>query len=65
MDLSPEQRQTMHEMIEEAAKDQEKQLAWIGNLYRQRLQNLQETEIKRQEWLKTQPKEGDSENELA
>lgn len=65
MDLSPEQRQTMHEMIEEAAKDQEKQLAWIGNLYRQRLQNLQETEIKRQEWLKIQPKEGDSENELA
>lgn len=65
MNLSPEQRQTMHEMIEEAAKDQEKQLAWIGNLYRQRLQNLQETEIKRQEWLKIQPKEGDSENELA
>lgn len=65
MDLSPEQRQTMHEMIEAAAKDQEKQLAWIGNLYRQRLQNLQETEIKRQEWLKTQPKEVDSENELA
>lgn len=63
-DLSPDQRQMMHEMIEAAAKDQQKQLAWIGNLYRQRLQTLQETEIKRQEWLKTQEQE-ESTDELA
>lgn len=65
MDLSPDQRQMMHEMIEAAAKDQQKQLAWIGNLYRQRLQNLQETEINRQEWLKTQQKEEEKKDELA
>lgn len=56
-DLSPDQRHMMHEMIEAAAKDQQKQLAWIGNLYRQRLQTLQETEMKRQEWLKEQQKD--------
>lgn len=65
MDLSPDQRQMMHEMIEAAAKDQQKQLAWIGNLYRQRLQSLQETEAKRQEWLKSQQKEEESKDELA
>jgi len=65
MDLSPDQRQSMQEMIEEAAKNQQEQLAWIGNLYRQRLKNLQETEIRRQEWLKTQSKEEDSKDELA
>ena len=63
-DMTPEKRQMMKEMIEFAAKDQEKQLEWIGNLYRQRLQNLQETEIKRQEWLKTQEQE-ESTDELA
>jgi len=65
MDLSPDQRQSMQEMIEEAAKNQQEQLAWIGNLYRQRLKNLQETEIRRQEWIKTQSKEEDSKDELA
>jgi len=65
MDLSPDQRQSMQEMIEEAAKNQQEQLSWIGNLYRQRLKNLQETEIRRQEWLKTQSKEEDSKDELA
>ena len=65
MDLSPDQRQSMQEMIEEAAKNQQEQLAWIGNLYRQRLKNLQESEIKRQEWLKTQSNKEDAEDELA
>ena len=48
--------QAMKDMIEAAAKDQQKQFEWIGNLYRQRLQNLQEAEFKRQGWLETQQK---------
>lgn len=51
----------MQDMIEFAARDQEKQLAWISNLYQQRLKNLQETEEKRQTWLKEQ---GEKENEI-
>lgn len=57
--------QAMKDMIEAAAKDQQKQFEWIGNLYRQRLQNLQESESKRQEWLETQQKIEDSEDDLA
>lgn len=57
--------QAMKDMIEAAAKDQQKQFEWIGNLYRQRLQNLQEAESKRQEWLETQQKTEDSEDDLA
>lgn len=60
-----DKRQAMKDMIEAAAKDQQKQFEWIGNLYRQRLQNLQETEAKRQEWLKTQQKIEDSDDDLA
>jgi hypothetical protein len=60
-----DKRQAMKDMIEAAAKDQQKQFEWIGNLYRQRLQNLQETEAKRQEWLKTQQKTEDSDDDLA
>lgn len=55
----------MQDMIEFAAKDQQKQLEWIGNLFRQRLKNLQETEVKRQEWLNSQQKAEDSKDELA
>lgn len=55
--------QAMKDMIEAAAKDQQKQFEWIGNLYRQRLQNLQETEAKRQEWLKTQQNEEESKDD--
>jgi hypothetical protein len=55
--------QAMKDMIEAAAKDQQKQFEWIGNLYRQRLQNLQETEAKRQEWLKTQQSEEESKDD--
>lgn len=52
--MESNQRQMMLEMIEAAAKDQKKQLAWINNLYQERLKMLQETEVKRQEWLKSQ-----------
>jgi hypothetical protein len=55
--------QAMKDMIEAAAKDQQKQFEWIGNLYRQRLQNLQEIEAKRQEWLKTQQNEEESKDD--
>ncbi len=55
--------QAMKDMIEAAAKDQQKQFEWIGNLYRQRLQNLQETEAKRQEWLKIQQNEEESKDD--
>ena len=59
--MDPIKRKMMQDMIEFAARDQEKQLAWISNLYQQRLKNLQETEEKRQEWLKEQ---GEKENEI-
>lgn len=58
-------RQMMQEMIERAAKDQEKQLAWISNLYQQRLKDLQETEEKRQQWLKERTEIKEDTNELA
>jgi hypothetical protein len=44
-------------MIEQAAKAQKEELKWVSNLYQQRLQNLQETEEKRQAWLKEQKDE--------
>lgn len=47
-------KDTFAELIQQAAKAQEQELSWIGNLYQKRLKELQETEIKRQEWLKTQ-----------
>lgn len=45
---------TMNEMIKAQESLQRKELAWISNLYMKRLKDLQETEVKRQEWLKTQ-----------
>jgi hypothetical protein len=44
----------MDEMIRNAKLLQEEELAWVSNLYRQRLKDLQETEVLRQEWLKEQ-----------
>jgi len=61
--MSFDKQQVMRDMIEAAAKDQQKQFAWIGNLYRQRLQTLQEMEVKRQEWLKTQQKPNETGDE--
>jgi hypothetical protein len=55
-DAPLESRESMYEMIESAAKIQKTEQAWIGNLYRQRLKSLQETEVKRQEWIKSQQK---------
>ncbi len=60
MNLNPERRQSMYEMIEAAAKEQAKDLAWVSNLYRQRLENLQQMDEHRRRWLKQQ-----EENELA
>jgi hypothetical protein len=57
--MDPIKRQMMQEMIERAAKDQQKQLAWISNLYQQRLKTLQDTEAKRQEWLKSTTNDDD------
>lgn len=57
--MDPIKRQMMQEMIERAAKDQQKQLAWISNLYQQRLKTLQDTEVKRQEWLKSTTSDDD------
>ena len=39
-DMTPEKRRMMQEMIELAAKDQEKQIAWIGKLHRERQERL-------------------------
>jgi len=44
----------MDEMIRNAKLLQEEELAWVSNLYRQRMKDLQETEVLRQEWLKEQ-----------
>ncbi len=63
--MDPIKRQMMQEMIEFAAKNQEKQLAWIGNLYQQRLKDLQQTEVKRQQWLKEQAETKEDTSELA
>ena len=57
--MDPIKRQMMQDMIEFAAKDQQKQLAWINNLYQERLKKLQDTEEKRQAWLKEQEEKGE------
>ena len=57
MTMNPQRRQSMHEMIENAAKIHVADLSWVGNLFRKRLMELQKTEEKRQEWLKEQKDE--------
>lgn len=47
-------KEKLDNLIREAAEQQKQELSWIGNLYQERLQKLQETEIVRQEWLKSQ-----------
>ena len=37
-------------LIQEAAKQQQRELSWIGNVYQQRLKELQETNEKMKEW---------------
>jgi hypothetical protein len=41
--MDPNKQQLMREMIERAAQDQEKNLEWVGDLYRQRLKNLRQS----------------------
>ena len=55
--MDPQRRQSMHEMIENAAKIQIADLSWVGNLFRKRLMELQKTEEQRQAWLKEQKDE--------
>ena len=45
---------TMDEMIKAQQSLQREELTWVSNLYRQRLKDLQETEVQRQEWLKSE-----------
>lgn len=47
-------KEKLDNLIREAAEQQKQELSWIGSLYQKRLQTLQETEIERQEWLKSQ-----------
>lgn len=47
-------KERLDNLIRAAAEQQKQELSWIGNLYQKRLKDLQETEIKRQEWLKSQ-----------
>lgn len=47
-------KEGLEDLIRQAAEQQKQELSWIGNLYQKRLKELQETEIKRQEWLKSQ-----------
>ena len=58
-----DRRQAMRDMIEFAAKDQQKQLEWIGNLFRQRLKSLQETNAKYQEWVESSEKTKEDQND--
>lgn len=57
MMLPPDKRQNMHDLIEASAKLQKEELSWVGNLYKKRLKELQETEDQRQQWLKENEKE--------
>ena len=52
--LTPMNRQSLHELIENAAQQQKQDLAWIGNLFRKRIRELMETTVKYEAWLKTQ-----------
>lgn len=54
--MDSQRRQSMQELIESAAKLQNEDLAWISNLYKKRLKDLQETEELRQAWLKEENK---------
>lgn len=40
-------------LIQEAAQLQKQELSWVGNLFRQRLKDLQENTERYQEWQKT------------
>ena len=52
--LTPMNRQSLYELIENASQQQKQDLAWIGNLFRKRIRELMETTVKYEAWLKTQ-----------
>lgn len=52
--LTPMNRQSLYELIENASQQQKQDLAWIGNLFRKRVRELMETTVKYEAWLKTQ-----------
>lgn len=37
-------------LIQQAAHEQQRELSWVGNVYRQRLKELQETNEKMKAW---------------
>jgi len=47
-------RQSLYELIENASQQQKQDLAWVGNLFKKRIKELMETNVKYEAWLKTQ-----------
>jgi hypothetical protein len=47
-------RQSLYELIENASQQQKQDLAWVGNLFKKRIKELMETNVKYKAWLKTQ-----------
>jgi hypothetical protein len=45
-------------LIQEAARQQQQELSWVGNLYRQRLKELQESNEKYTQWLNNSEAQG-------
>ena len=44
-------KSNLDRLIQEAASQQEQDLRWVGNLYRQRLKALQEVNDQYQRWI--------------
>jgi hypothetical protein len=53
-------RHPLYEFIENVSQQQKQELAWVGNLFKKRIKELMETNVKYEVWLKTQK---DSSNE--
>ena len=47
-------KQSLYDLIENAAQQQKQDLAWVGNLFKKRIKKLMETNVKYEAWLKTQ-----------
>jgi hypothetical protein len=48
--MKKERRQSYHEMIEAAAKQQKTELSWVSNLYQKRLSELEEQRKNYEQW---------------
>lgn len=48
--MKKERRQSYHEMIEAAAKQQKNELAWVSNLYHKRLIELEKQRKDHEQW---------------